>query len=175
LLAWDTCARVEDFDRYGVAACIQVEVHGWCDFAGDEMALSGSRATLDEDDHKSVGLRIICQFHLPGDSTSPEALFSMIGVEDLPGRHCVNIPASVYIANIPSVERGMRVVPVGNSGTVHLAGLFTWKRGAHVSRFDSCRHSRATVSASPSASCCAATLVRVAAHRNRFARGSGRA
>src|SRR5665213_1088188 len=104
---------------------------------------------------------------LPGDSTSPEAPFSMIGVDDLLGRHGSNIPASVYIANIPSVERGIRVVPVGNSGTVHPAGLFTWKHGAHVSRFDSCRHSRATVSASPSASCCAATLVRVAAHRNR--------
>lgn len=35
MLAWDARARVEDFDGHGIAACILVEVHGWCDFAGE--------------------------------------------------------------------------------------------------------------------------------------------
>jgi hypothetical protein len=60
---WDARARIEDFDGHGIAARIQIKVHGWCDFAGDEMSLSSSCAALNEDDHKSVGLRVICEFH----------------------------------------------------------------------------------------------------------------
>lgn len=63
MLARNAHAGVEDFDGYGIAARIQVKVHGRCDFAGDEMALSSSCAALDKDEHKSVGLRVICEFH----------------------------------------------------------------------------------------------------------------
>ena len=39
---------------------------------------------------------------LSGDSTSSETSFSMIGVDDLLGRHGINLPDSVYIVNILS-------------------------------------------------------------------------
>lgn len=63
LLARDTCASVEDFDGHGITVRVQVEVHPGCDFTGDKVALSGSCAALDEDDQKSVDLRIIREFH----------------------------------------------------------------------------------------------------------------
>lgn len=39
---------------------------------------------------------------LSGDPTSSETSFSMIGVDDLLGRHGINLPGSVYIGNILS-------------------------------------------------------------------------
>jgi len=90
LLAWDTCTGVEDLDGHGIAARIQVKVHAGCDFSGDEMALSGSCTAFDEDDHKSVSLRIVCEFHC------------LILSDDRRGHYGINIRASGYINNFPS-------------------------------------------------------------------------
>jgi hypothetical protein len=67
--------------------------------------LSGALPTLCAARSRRHGTRACCEkppHVLSGDSTSSETSFSMIGVNDLLGRHGTNLPHSVYIVNILS-------------------------------------------------------------------------